>query len=108
MNNPIITSANSALYFASVRRAANLFTEGRYTWDYSETDLDAVIVRSPAYPFGETNGGEYTVNALEGSCSCPQFGKHGFCKHEIAVANVLEEEVKWRLICNEVDALEAA
>ena len=102
MNNPTITSANSALYFASARRAATLFTEGRYTWEYA--DLDAVAVRSPAYPFGETNDGEYTVNALESSCTCPQFAKHSFCKHEMAVAKVLDEEIKWRLQCDGIDA----
>ena len=108
MNNPTITSANAALYFASKKRAANLFTEGRYTWTYEETDLDAIAVRSPAYPFGEFNGGEYTVNALEGTCTCPQFSKHGFCKHEMAVAEVMSEEIKWRLICDEADAQEVA
>ena len=106
MNNPIITSANSALYFASARRAATLFTEGRYTWEYA--DLDAVAVRSPAYPFGEINDGEYTVNALEGSCTCPAYAKTGtFCKHEMAVAKVLDEEIKWRLQCEEAE-LQAA
>ena len=102
MNQPTITSANAALYFASARRAAVLFTEGRYTWTYEETDLNAVKVRKPEYPFGEVS--EYTVNALAGTCDCPQFEKHGFCKHQLAIAELLSEEVKWRLICDEVDA----
>ena len=109
MFNPVITSANASQYFAAARRAKTLFSADRYTWDYAETDLDAVAVRSPAYPFGEVNDGEYTVNALTGTCTCPAFAKCGtFCKHVIAVTELLAEEIQWRLICDEVDAQEAA
>jgi len=103
MNNPIITAANASQYFAAARRAKTLFSADRYTWEYA--DLDAVAVRSPAYPFGEINDGEYTVNALEGSCTCPAYAKTGtFCKHVIAVTELLAEEIQWRLQCDSVDA----
>ena len=100
-----ITDQNARLYIASMNRAETLFTTQGYDWEY-ET-LDAVKVRKPGFPFaegGKDNFGEYVVNALEGTCDCPAFTKTGeFCKHSLAVQNVLHEEIACELLAAQHD-----
>jgi hypothetical protein len=36
----------------------------------------------------------YTVNAVEGTCDCPQFAYHGACKHERAARVAVREALE--------------
>ena len=72
MFNPVITSANASQYFAAARRAKTLFSADRYTWDYSETDLDAVDCSLPRLSLWRSQRRGIHGQRLDGNLHLPR------------------------------------
>ncbi len=80
---------DAALQARVLQRALYLWQDG-YDYD-AVTELQAVAYYLVHSPEGKT----YTVDPLIGTCDCPFFEEHKYCKHSLAIEQELEAVARY-------------